>query len=95
MAFSVDTEQIGSAAADIGRIAGDIESSVATMMARLTGLQGSWTGAAAGEFQAAVAEWGVTQSRVRENLASIGTLTARAGTSYQQVEDGVRMLFGR
>lgn len=95
MAFSVDTDRIGTAAADIGRIAGDIETSVATMMARLTSLQGSWTGAAASEFQAAVTEWQATQTRVRENLATIGMLTARAGTSYQQVEDGVRMLFGR
>ncbi|MEI2730855.1 MAG: WXG100 family type VII secretion target [Dermatophilaceae bacterium] len=95
MAFSVDTEQIGTAASDIARIAGDIETSVAAMMARLTGLQSTWSGAAATEFQGAVTDWRATQTRVRENLATIGTLTARAGTSYAHVEDGVRLLFRR
>ena len=95
MAFTVDTERIQAASGDIGRIAGDIEQSVAAMMVRLNGLQSSWSGAASSEFQAAVADWQSVQTRVRENLATIGTLTSRAGTSYQSTEDSVRGLFAR
>lgn len=95
MPFTVDTDQIQAAAGDIGRIAAEIEQSVAAMMARLTTLQSSWSGAASSEFHAAVAEWQAVQTRVRENLATIGTLTARAGASYQSTEESVRGLFAR
>ena len=95
MAFTVDTERIHAASGDIGRIAAEIEQSVAAMMARLHALQSSWSGAASSEFQAAVSEWQSVQARVRENLATIGTLTARAGSSYQSTEDSVRGLFAR
>ena len=47
MAFTVDTDRIHTASADIGRIAGDIESSVAEMTGRLSALSSSWTGTAA------------------------------------------------
>ncbi|MBK8470311.1 MAG: WXG100 family type VII secretion target [Candidatus Phosphoribacter sp.] len=93
MAFTVDTERIHAASGDITRIAGDIEQSVAAMSARLQAMSGSWTGTAANEFQAVMTEWRAIQARVREDLVTIGQLTARAGTSYQQTEDAVRGLF--
>ena len=51
--FTVDTDRIQAAASDMSGIAGEIESSVGAMHARLTSLEGSWTGAAATEFQGA------------------------------------------
>ena len=50
--FTVDTDRIQAAASDMSGIAGEIESSVAAMHARLTSLEGSWTGAAATESRA-------------------------------------------
>ena len=85
MAFTVDTDRIHVASADIGRIAGDIEASVAEMS--------SWAGTAATEWQSVLAEWRTLQTRLREDLVTIGQLTARAGTSYQQTEDAIRGLF--
>jgi WXG100 family type VII secretion target len=93
MAFTVDTDRIHTASADIGRIAGDIESSVAEMTGRLSTLSSSWTGTAATEWQSVLTEWRGLQTRLREDLVTIGQLTARAGTSYQQTEDSVRGLF--
>ncbi len=93
MAFTVDTDRITTASADISRIAGDIEGSVAEMTSRLSALSGSWTGAAASEWQSVLAEWRTLQTRLREDLVTIGQLTARAGASYQQTEDAVRGLF--
>lgn len=95
MAFTVDVERIQAASADIDRIAADIESAVARMTSMLTSLQSSWTGVASVEFHSTMADWRVTQTRVRDDLAAIGALTARAGTSYQATEDGVRGLFAR
>ena len=43
--FTVDTDRIQAAASDMSGIAGEIESSVSAMHARLTSLEGSWTGA--------------------------------------------------
>ncbi len=91
--FTVDTDRIQAAASDMSAIAGDIESSVGAMHARLTSLEGSWTGAAAAEFQGLVGEWAALQSRVRADLAQIATLTSRASGTYQQTEEGVRGLF--
>ncbi|MBK7611949.1 MAG: WXG100 family type VII secretion target [Actinomycetales bacterium] len=57
MAFTVDTDRIHVASADIGRIAGDIEASVAEMTSRLSSLSSSWTGTAATEWHSVLAEW--------------------------------------
>lgn len=93
MAFTVDTDRIEAAAGDMARIAGDIETSVAAMAGRMQSLAGVWSGTAASEWQALLAEWRTLQTRVREDLVQIGQLTARAGASYQQTEDAVRSLF--
>jgi 6 kDa early secretory antigenic target len=91
--FTVDTDRIQAAASDMSSIAGEIESSVGAMHARLTSLDGSWTGAAATEFQGLVSEWSALQGRVRADLAQIASLTSRASGTYQQTEEGVRGLF--
>jgi WXG100 family type VII secretion target len=91
--FTVDTDRIQAAASDMSGIAAEIESSVGAMHARLTSLEGSWTGAAATEFQGLVSEWTSLQGRVRADLAQIAALTSRAGGSYAETEQGVRGLF--
>ncbi len=95
MSFTVDTERIQSASSDMSAIAGEIESSVGAMHARLSALQGAWTGSAAAEFQSVIAEWNALQQRVRGDLAHIAALTARAGGTYQSTENDVRGLFAR
>jgi 6 kDa early secretory antigenic target len=91
--FTVDTDRIQAAASDMSGIAVEIESAVSAMHARLTSLEGSWTGVAASEFQGLVAEWTALQGRVREDLAQIAALTSRASGTYADTEQGVRGLF--
>ncbi len=95
MPFTVDTDRIHAASSDMTAIAGEIETSVGSMHARLTALEGAWTGTAATEFQAVVAEWNALQQRVRADLAQIAEVTGRAGGTYQLAEDGVRGMFAR
>ncbi|MEO8829454.1 WXG100 family type VII secretion target [Lapillicoccus sp.] len=91
--FTVDTDRIQAASSDMSGIAGDIESSVGAMHARLSSLEGSWSGAAAAEFQGLVTEWAALQDRVRSDLAQIAALTARASGTYRETEEGVRGMF--
>lgn len=91
--FQVDTGQITAASTDIRRISAQIESDVATMMARLTGLEDAWRGSASAGFQRVVSSWGVTQRQVRVSLDEIEAALSRAGAQYAQVEESNAMLF--
>ena len=95
MAFSVDVAALQGASGDVARNAADIEASVATLVGRLNGLHGTWTGTAATEFEGVFSEWQSIQTRVREQLAILGQLMARASSTYQSTEDSVRGLFAR
>jgi 6 kDa early secretory antigenic target len=91
--FQVDTARIGAAAGDVQRISAEIESSVAAMMARLTGLQDAWQGEAAARFQGVVQEWRGTQTRVRDSLEHIARLLGQAGQQYAAAEQQNAALF--
>lgn len=93
--FQVDPTRIGAAAGDVQRISAEIESSVAAMMARLTGLQDAWRGEASARFQDVVHEWRSTQSRVRESLEHISRLLGQAGQQYAAAEQQNAALFRR
>ena len=90
--FTVDTERIAAAAGDVARISAEIEGQVATMMARLNGLQDDLTGSASAQFQGVVSQWRGTQQQVRTSLDSIGQVLGAAGTQYADAEaQAVRM----
>jgi WXG100 family type VII secretion target len=90
--FQVDTERIAAAAGDVARMSTQIEEEVAQLLARLTGLQDAWTGAASAQFQGVVAQWRATQQQVRESLDSIGHVLGAAGAEYAETEaQAVRM----
>jgi WXG100 family type VII secretion target len=91
--FQVDTARIGAASGDVQRISAEIESSVAAMMSRLTGLQDAWQGEAAARFQGVVQEWRGTQSRVRDALEHIARLLGEAGQQYAAAEQQNAALF--
>ncbi len=91
--FTVDTERIQAASGDIARISSEIDSQVVAMMARLTGLQGAWTGTASARFQSLVGEWQGTQKQVRASLDSIGAVLAAAGAHYAETEAQTLRMF--
>ena len=84
--FTVDTERISAASADIGQISAEIETQVGAMMGRLTALQDAWQGSASAGFQGVIAQWRGTQSQVRESLESINRLLQQAGRPDAAVE---------
>ena len=91
--FQVDTTRIGAASGDVQRISAEIESSVATMMARLTDLQDAWRGEASTRFQGVAQEWRATQTRVRDSLEHISRLLGQAGQQYAAAEQQNAALF--
>lgn len=91
--FTVDTEQIQVASGDIARISAEIDNQVTAMMARLTGLQGAWTGTASARFQSLVGEWQGTQRQVRSSLDSIGAVLSAAGAHYAETEAQALRMF--
>ena len=78
--FQVDTDRIHAASGDIASISAELESLVATMLTRLTGLQDAWTGTASVQFQGVVTQWRGTQQQVRASLDSIGQVLGAAGS---------------
>ena len=82
--FTVDTERISAASADIGQISAEIETQVGAMMGRLTALQDAWQGSASAGFQGVIAQWRGTQSQVRESLESINRLLQQATRRYDK-----------
>jgi len=91
--FTVDTERISAASADIGQISAEIETQVGAMMGRLTALQDAWQGSASAGFQGVIAQWRGTQSQVRESLESINRLLQQAGVQYADIEQANTAMF--
>jgi early secretory antigenic target protein ESAT-6 len=91
--FQVDPERIAAASGDIARISADVESQVATLMARLTALEDAWRGEAAGRFQAVAAQWRGAQTHVREALDQIAVVLGQAGQQYAAAEQQNAAMF--
>ena len=93
--FQVDSEAListtGAARAAMGRI----QAEVAGLLGQLTGLEGSWTGQAATQFQAAVSAWRSTQQHVEQSADALNQALGQAGQQYAEVEQANARLFGR
>lgn len=93
--YSVDSEAVlGTAGAAQGTMS-RIQAEVSTLLGQLVSLEGSWTGAAAGAFQAAVADWKATHQRVEENLAALTAALGHAAQQYAEIESVNARLFLR
>lgn len=93
--YQVDSEQVQLATQSAQGTMGRIRSEVASLLAQLTGLQGSWTGQAASAFQAAVEDWRLTQQHVEESLSSLSQALGTAGVHYADAEQANARLFLR
>ena len=93
--FQVDSDAListtGAARATMGRI----QAEVAALLNQLTSLEGSWTGRASTEFQAAVAAWRSTQQQVEQSADSLNAALGQAGQQYAEVEQANAGLFAR
>lgn len=91
--FSVDTAQVSAAGANVRRSVDIIRSEVATLMAQLNSLQGSWSGAAAVQFAEVARQWHATQGQVEANLESIKAALDRTASAYTEAELNIRSMF--
>jgi len=93
--FQVDSDALlsttGAARATMGRI----QAEVAALLGQLTGLEGSWTGQASTQFQAAVSAWRTTQQSVEQSADVLGQALGQAGQQYAEVEQANTRLFSR
>jgi 6 kDa early secretory antigenic target len=93
--YSVDSEAVLGTSATAQATMGRIQAEVSTLLGQLVSLEGSWTGAAASAFQAAVADWRATQQRVEENLAALTAALGHAAQQYAEIESVNARLFLR
>jgi WXG100 family type VII secretion target len=91
--FSVDSDAVLSSTAAIRGTIDRLQGETSALMAQLTGLQGSWTGAAAAAFHSTVEQWRTTQRQVEETLGGINGALAIAGRQYAEAEQASMSLF--
>jgi WXG100 family type VII secretion target len=91
--YQVNAEMIATASSGVHKSISVISTEVASLMAQLTNLQSSWTGAASNAFATVATQWQATQKQVEESLASINVALATAGQTYTDAEDHAMALF--
>jgi WXG100 family type VII secretion target len=91
--FSVDSEQVLAATSAARGTADRLEAEASAMLAQLTQLQGSWTGAAAAAFQDVIDQWRATQRQVEASLGAITQALAAAARQYADTEQAAVGLF--
>lgn len=91
--FSVDSEAILATTATTQGTIDRLETESAALMAQLTQLQSTWTGAAAMTFQSAADQWRLTQQQVTEVLGSISAALSTAAQHYADAEQATVALF--
>ena len=93
MQFQADSDAVAAAGAQTRACAEEVSAQVSAMMANLTALQESWTGAASGAFAALAAQWRATQATVEDNLRQIGLQLDTASANYAEAESNAAALF--
>jgi len=95
MLYHVDSEAVAAAAARATQSGEAIRSEVATLVATLQGLEGTWQGAASAAFAGVLAEWRGAQAHVESALASLGQALGAAAAGYADAEATAARMFGR
>lgn len=91
--FSVDSERVMAANLAIQSTITRLTQESDNLHAQLTGLQASWSGAAANSFQELTTRWKSTAASVDAQLAEVGRALATAATQYAEIEFANQRLF--
>lgn len=91
--FSVDSEQVLAANANIQTTIGKLSAEADSLLAQLQALQGSWTGVAANSFQDLVIRWRATATTVDSQLGELGAALGVAAAQYAEIEYANQRLF--
>lgn len=93
--YQVDSEAVITATTTARASIGRFQAEAAALQSSLTGLQGTWSGAAATAFQGLLGEWTSAYQRVEQALAAMTEALAHAGQGYAEVEQQAARLFLR
>ncbi|MGY6497343.1 MAG: WXG100 family type VII secretion target [Microcella sp.] len=93
--YHVDADALLSATSTTTATIGRLQAECAGLTSQLSALQGSWSGNAATAFQALVAEWMATYSRLEQNLAALNHALGQAGRQYAEIEQQAASMFLR
>lgn len=91
--FSVDSEQIASAAGAVQGSVSQIREAVSAMYTNLNQLQSVWTGGAATQFASVADQWRAAQEQMEASLENIQNSLSQASTVYSQAESDASRLF--
>lgn len=91
--FSVDSEQVLAANANIQSTITRLSAEADSLLAQLQALQGSWTGVASNSFQELVIRWRATATTVDAQLSELGTALGIAAAQYAEIEFANQRLF--
>lgn len=91
--FAVDSDAVLTATTQVRGTAERLQAESHAMLAQLTQLQGTWTGAASIAFQGVIDRWRATQQQVEQSLADIGATLGVAGRQYADAEHATASLF--
>lgn len=92
--YHVDSAEVAQAAAAAQQSGSGIRAEVATLVGRLSSLEGSWQGTASTAFSGALDQWRSAQAQVETALESLSQALNQAASTYQDAEDATTRLFG-
>ena len=91
--FSVDSEQVLAANANIQNTISRLSAEADSLLVQLQNLQGSWTGVASNSFQELVVRWRATAATVDSQLGELGAALGVAAAQYAEIEYANQRLF--
>jgi early secretory antigenic target protein ESAT-6 len=91
--FTVDSDTILASTTSVRGTIDRLQAESDAMLAQLTQLQSSWTGAASAAFAGVVEQWRGTQRQVEESLAQINAALASAARQYADTELAATSMF--
>lgn len=95
MLYHVDSDEVAAAAVRAGQSGEAIRAEVATMVATLQALEGTWQGAASTAFAGVLAQWRGAQAQVEAALVSLTEALGAAATGYSDAEATAARMFAR
>ena len=95
MLYHVDAAEVSSAAGRAAASAETIRGEVASLIAHLEALQGTWQGGAAQAFTGMLAQWRAAQAQLELALDGMSTGLAQAASQYDAAEQSAARFFAR
>lgn len=93
--YQVDSDAVLSATTATRGSISRLQTEAAGLHSNLSGLQGTWSGAAATAFHSLLGEWTAAYQRVEQTLTAMNEALSHAGQGYAEVEQQTARMFRR